>query len=69
MAETGKEAAGKARFRCLRCGAEFELDYTPGKVEERACPACESNSVRRLKPSAGHDPIPSAESGSCPKRT
>ncbi len=40
---------GKALFRCLRCGSEFELPYTPGKVEERTCPRCESNSVRRLK--------------------
>jgi DNA-directed RNA polymerase subunit RPC12/RpoP len=39
----------KARFKCLRCGAEFELPYTPGKLEERECPECESNSVRRLK--------------------
>jgi Zn finger protein HypA/HybF involved in hydrogenase expression len=38
-----------ARFRCLRCDAEFELPYTSGKVEERACPQCESNSVWRLK--------------------
>lgn len=37
------------RFRCLRCGAEFELMFTPGEIEERSCPACESNSVRRLK--------------------
>ena len=39
----------KARFKCLRCEAEFELPYTPGKVEERECPECESNSVRRIK--------------------
>jgi len=48
MADTEK-APGRARFRCLRCGSEFELPYTQGKVEERCCPRCESNSVRRLK--------------------
>ncbi len=37
------------RFRCLRCGAGFDLPYTPGKIEERSCPECESNSVRRVK--------------------
>jgi DNA-directed RNA polymerase subunit RPC12/RpoP len=39
----------QARFDCLRCGAECELPYTPGKVEERTCPKCGSNSVRRRK--------------------
>jgi DNA-directed RNA polymerase subunit RPC12/RpoP len=47
MPEEKKRKRG--RFRCLRCGTEFELDYTPGTVEERSCPECESNSVRRLK--------------------
>ncbi len=42
----------QARFKCLRCGSEFELPYTPGKIEERSCPDCESNSVRRQKESA-----------------
>lgn len=37
------------RFRCLRCGAEFDQPCTPGKIEERSCPECESNSVRRVK--------------------
>jgi len=42
-------------FRCLRCGREFELQFTPGLVEERTCPHCTSNSVRRVKarPGAG----------------
>ncbi len=40
--------AGEQPFKCLRCGKEFKLFYTPGKPEERACPNCESNSVRRL---------------------
>jgi rRNA maturation endonuclease Nob1 len=39
----------EADFKCLRCNAEFKLPYTPGVVEERACPKCGSNSVRRKK--------------------
>jgi DNA-directed RNA polymerase subunit RPC12/RpoP len=42
MAET-------AYFKCLRCGFEFVGEYTPKVVEERSCPKCGSNSVRRLK--------------------
>jgi rRNA maturation endonuclease Nob1 len=41
--------AEEADFKCLRCQAEFKLSYTPGVVEERACPKCGSNSVRRIK--------------------
>lgn len=41
--------AEEARFKCLRCGAEFLLPYTPGVTEERTCPQCLSNSVRRVK--------------------
>jgi len=54
---TAKAARQPGRFRCLRCGAEFELMFTPGAIEERSCPECESNSVRRLKdpPPAGGD--------------
>jgi DNA-directed RNA polymerase subunit RPC12/RpoP len=39
----------EADFKCLRCGAEFKLTYTPGVVQERACPKCGSNSVHRQK--------------------
>lgn len=49
MAET-------AYFKCLRCGHEHVGDYKPKVVEERACPKCGSNSVRRLKsPPAGKE--------------
>ena len=41
--------AGEAKFKCLRCGAEFPLPYTPGVTEERTCPKCMSNSCRRIK--------------------
>jgi len=41
--------AEEAKFKCLRCGHEFVAPYTPKVVEERACPRCDSNSVRRLK--------------------
>jgi DNA-directed RNA polymerase subunit RPC12/RpoP len=41
--------AEEANFKCLRCGAEFKLPYTPGVTEERTCPKCASNSVRRVK--------------------
>ena len=52
MADTKEATPEPARFRCLRCGSEFMLPYMPGKIEERTCPKCESNSVRRLKPQA-----------------
>jgi DNA-directed RNA polymerase subunit RPC12/RpoP len=42
MAETGN-------FKCLRCGHSFEMKYTPGVPEERACPKCGSASVRLVK--------------------
>ena len=41
--------AQEAKFTCLRCGAEFLLPYTQGVTEERTCPKCASNSVRRVK--------------------
>ncbi|GEM_PF-2479105 len=50
MPDSAKPTPQPTRFKCLRCGSEFMLPYTPGKVEERSCPNCESNSVRRLKP-------------------
>jgi putative FmdB family regulatory protein len=43
------EPKEKAKFKCLRCGHEYEAMYTPKAVEERACPKCGSNSVRRSK--------------------
>jgi len=59
MADTREPAPEQARFRCLRCGSEFMLPFQPGKTEERTCPSCESNSVRRLKP-ASTKPAPPA---------
>ena len=40
--------AEKANFKCLRCGHQYEDKYTPNVPMERSCPACGSNSVRRL---------------------
>jgi len=53
--EETRPARATVPFRCLRCGREFELQFTPGLVEERTCPHCTSNSVRRVKarPGAG----------------
>ena len=33
-------------FECLRCESRFPMDHEPGKVVERTCPRCGSNSVR-----------------------
>jgi len=41
--------AEEAKFKCLRCCSEFKLPFTPGVTEERTCPNCSSNSVRRVK--------------------
>ncbi|MFQ6093442.1 MAG: hypothetical protein ACE5OR_12365 [bacterium] len=41
--------AEETKFRCLRCGHEFVDTYTPGVPQERTCPKCMSNSVRRIK--------------------
>ena len=35
-------------FRCLRCGHEYEGPYDPVRAIERACPQCQSNSLRPL---------------------
>lgn len=39
----------EGNFECLRCGHKYVDTYTPGKVVERTCPKCRSNSVRRVK--------------------
>jgi len=41
--------AEEAKFRCLRCGHEFVTTYDKENPQERACPKCKSNSVRRIK--------------------
>lgn len=37
-------------FKCLRCGHTFRGPYDKKNPLERACPKCNSNSVRRMKP-------------------
>jgi DNA-directed RNA polymerase subunit RPC12/RpoP len=40
----------KDHYKCLRCGNTYELEADPdGKIKERICPKCKSNSVRKLK--------------------
>jgi len=39
--------AEKVRFKCMRCGHQWEAEHDPDK--ERMCPKCRSNSVRVLK--------------------
>ncbi|MFQ5648404.1 MAG: hypothetical protein ACE5IY_00540 [bacterium] len=41
--------AEQSNFKCLRCGHDYVAEYTPKVVEERTCPKCGSNSVRRVK--------------------
>ena len=36
------------RFKCLRCGHEYEDKYIPRVPQERSCPKCGSNSVRNI---------------------
>lgn len=37
-------------FKCLKCGLEYVEQFDPElEPQERACPKCRSNSVRRLK--------------------
>jgi heterodisulfide reductase subunit A len=45
---TEPKTAGEMSFVCLRCGKESTHHWTPGQPEERACPHCESNSLRLL---------------------
>jgi ssDNA-binding Zn-finger/Zn-ribbon topoisomerase 1 len=39
----------EGNFVCLRCMHEYTGPYNPKVVEEKTCPKCHSNSVRRLK--------------------
>ena len=42
--------AQEADFKCLRCGITFTAPYSQEtEPQERACPECKSNSVRRIK--------------------
>lgn len=40
-------AARETKFLCLNCGHEYEGLYDPDKIQERTCPECRSNSVRK----------------------
>ena len=40
----------EAEFKCLRCGSVCKLPYSPEtEPQERSCPKCKSNSMRRIK--------------------
>ncbi len=40
----------EATFKCLRCGHTYAAPYSPdAPLQERTCPHCRSNSVRRIK--------------------
>ncbi len=42
--------AEQADFKCLRCGLEYTGPFDPdSEPQERSCPKCRSNSIRRLK--------------------
>ena len=41
------KAEQESRFKCLRCGHEYVAVFR--KEQERMCPKCRSNSVRRLR--------------------
>jgi DNA-directed RNA polymerase subunit RPC12/RpoP len=36
-------------FTCLRCGHSFQDKHDPKVPKERACPKCNSNSIRLVK--------------------
>ena len=39
----------KQHLKCLRCGFEYTPQSEPQEVlQERVCPKCQSNSVRRI---------------------
>jgi predicted nucleic acid-binding Zn-ribbon protein len=41
--------AEQGNFKCLRCGHEYQDKFTAGVPQERSCPKCGSNSVRRIE--------------------
>jgi len=44
-------AEAEYTYKCLRCGHEYKALYDPDcGAQELTCPACRSNSVRRLPP-------------------
>jgi len=38
-----------SKFKCLRCGHTYAAPFSQANPQERTCPKCRSNSVRRLK--------------------
>jgi len=49
--------AEQADFKCLRCGLEYTAPFDPEEEpQERSCPKCRSNSVRRLKNKKDKEP-------------
>ena len=41
--------AEQDNFKCLRCGYEYSLPKPPNnELQERTCPKCRSNSVRKV---------------------
>jgi Zn finger protein HypA/HybF involved in hydrogenase expression len=40
----------KRQLKCMRCNNEYTAPYTKdGKLVERTCPKCRSNSIRVVK--------------------
>lgn len=45
-----KPAMGRAKLKCLRCSHEYSAPFDPqAGPQERTCPRCRSNSIRRMK--------------------
>lgn len=49
MSATAKPVITTETFRCMMCGHEYQEQVERGEDKERTCPACRSNSIRRLK--------------------
>ena len=49
MSDNGQKERMPCKFKCLRCGFEYDGTFVKGLMEELSCPECESNSQRRLK--------------------
>ena len=44
------------QFKCLRCGNEYSLPKPEkAEMEERTCPKCRSNSVRKVSKQLAFD--------------
>jgi DNA-directed RNA polymerase subunit RPC12/RpoP len=49
LSETDRRTRVPCKYKCLRCGLEYEGTHIPDVMEELSCPKCASNSQRRLK--------------------